>query len=640
MIFAVSCSKNKDEEAIDGVFFKDVPSVFTLREVQGIGFSTATLQGSIKNNGSSQREDFGFCYATSPSPTVNNTKISPSVVVFKFQDNNELQTVINNLLPNTRYYVRGYITSNGKTTYTREVSFQTLLPFTVSTSELKVLNSKTASAKGTVLNIAINGTKIVTYGMVVGNSQNPTIQANLFISQQTGQNLSRDFSFSSTFNDLQADKNYHLRAFAVDASGYTSYGENLSFVTPQETRVIALSGDLNFGNVIVGQTVQRTLIISNTGTTALTINSLAFSSVAFSGNVSITIAPNSSQNITISFTPTAAGNFSGTITVNANQTSGINTINFSGIGVVPVILPSVQTINVVDITQNSATLNGNLSNLGNADNTQVAFVYSSSNANPTLSSLQTFQQNFNSPNAFNAALTGLASNTTYYFRAYATNTTGTVYGAVQSFRTGANTVQPSVQTVEIANIGQTTANVTGRLTSLGTFSGTLVAFLVSTSQNPDLNNSVRYNSGIANHLNNFGGTFVNLSPNTTYYFRAIAETSVVTLGNVLSFKTLPIPTVPTEVRTVSAVVSPTNSSLYTLTGEVASMGTATSVDVGFEISINGGQTFIQTFSVGTRTSVGTFTFLINGLQNGTTYHFRAYGIVGTVKTVGATKLLR
>ena len=70
------------------------------------------------------------------------------------------------------------------------------------------------------------------------------------------------------------------------------------------------------------------------------------------------------------------------------------------------------------------------------------------------------------------------------------------------------------------------------------------------------------------------------------------------------------------------------------------MGTATSVDVGFELSINGGQTFTQATGAGTRTSIGNFTLLINNLQTAQTYHYRAYGMVGTVKVVGETRFLR
>ena len=98
-----------------------------------------------------------------------------------------------------------------------------------------------------------------------------------------------------------------------------------------QTRIIALSGDLNFGTVDVGKTATKTLTINNTGTAPLTVSNLTLPSgysAAFSGN----IAAKGSQDVVITFTPTASGAFNGIITVNSNQTSGTNTINITGTG--------------------------------------------------------------------------------------------------------------------------------------------------------------------------------------------------------------------------------------------------------------------------------------------------------------------
>jgi hypothetical protein len=646
LFFTLGCSKNKDEEAIDGVFFKDIPSVFTLREAQEVIFTSATLQGSIKNNGTSQKEEFGFCYATSPSPTISNTKIQPSVVVIRFRDDNAVQYSLKDLQPNTRYYVRGYITTNGRTTYTNEISFQTLLPFRVTTSDLIAANARSISAKGAVIGIG-NGSRVVAYGAVIGTTQNPTTQANLFIAQQTGQNLNRDFTFNNTFtNVLQPNTAYNLRAFAQDASGYVAYGDNLSFTTPQETRIIALSGDLNFGNVNINQTAQRTLTIRNTGNTDLIINNLTFSVTGFSGNFSGTIAPNTSQNVTITFVPTAAGSFSGTITVNANQTAGTNTINFSGVGIVPISLPSVQTVSFADVTQNAVTLNGNLTNLGNATNCIVAFVYSSTNQTPTLSSLQTPQQNFNNPNAFNAALTGLSSNTTYYFRAYATNTAGTVYGAVQSFRTGANVIQPTVATVShVVTANMLTLN--GRLTSLGSFNSGMVGFLFSTSQDPQFNNSTAINStpSVLTSTANFSVQILNFLPNTMYFYRAFVQTPAgnVVLANIFSFRTLAPIFVAPQVETVSAIGRTNQIGIYDFVGNLTSLGSATLVTVGFEFSTDGTNFNAGGITAGTRTTTGNFQGSSSGFQNSENYWYRAYATYTengqTKKVVGETKTI-
>jgi sugar lactone lactonase YvrE len=98
------------------------------------------------------------------------------------------------------------------------------------------------------------------------------------------------------------------------------------------TRIIALNGDMGFGNVTIGSTLQKTLTISNSGNSALTVNSITYPA-GFSGNWSGTIAAGSSQSVSVTFTPTAAQSYTGTLTVNSDKTDGTNTISVSGTGI-------------------------------------------------------------------------------------------------------------------------------------------------------------------------------------------------------------------------------------------------------------------------------------------------------------------
>lgn len=101
---------------------------------------------------------------------------------------------------------------------------------------------------------------------------------------------------------------------------------------PTQGAAIALSGNLAFGNVAVGSTGTAALTITNTGNAPLTITSIGFPA-GFSGNfASGTIAAGGSQAVTVTFAPTAAQSYSGTITVNGDHRSGTNTIAVSGTG--------------------------------------------------------------------------------------------------------------------------------------------------------------------------------------------------------------------------------------------------------------------------------------------------------------------
>jgi HYDIN/CFA65/VesB family protein/all-beta uncharacterized protein len=105
--------------------------------------------------------------------------------------------------------------------------------------------------------------------------------------------------------------------------------------TTAQTRVIALSGSLAFGNVQVGGQPTLTFTIANTGNATLTISGVSITTglSVFAANwTSGTIAAGSSQTVTVQFVPTAAQTYSGTISINGDQTSGTSTIAVSGTG--------------------------------------------------------------------------------------------------------------------------------------------------------------------------------------------------------------------------------------------------------------------------------------------------------------------
>ena len=67
------------------------------------------------------------------------------------------------------------------------------------------------------------------------------------------------------------------------------------------------------------------MTVANTGNTILTVSSISYPA-GFSGVFSGQIATGSSANVTVTFVPTAVTNYSGTVTVNSDATSGANTM--------------------------------------------------------------------------------------------------------------------------------------------------------------------------------------------------------------------------------------------------------------------------------------------------------------------------
>ncbi len=99
---------------------------------------------------------------------------------------------------------------------------------------------------------------------------------------------------------------------------------------------IVLSGNLSFGSVPINTSVQHTLIISKTGSATLNVSSISYPT-GFSGSFSGAIAAGKSTNVTVTFTPTTTGALGGTITVNSDAFSGVNTITASGAGIASAI---------------------------------------------------------------------------------------------------------------------------------------------------------------------------------------------------------------------------------------------------------------------------------------------------------------
>ena len=104
-------------------------------------------------------------------------------------------------------------------------------------------------------------------------------------------------------------------------------------------------------------------------------------------------------------------------------------------GPCPVVLPIVTTTAVSSITNTSASSGGSITNNGGATVSAWGVCWSTS-ANPTLAN--SFSQNTVSSSSFSSPLNSLTQNTTYYVRAYATNSAGTAYGNQVSFTTTAS----------------------------------------------------------------------------------------------------------------------------------------------------------------------------------------------------------
>jgi hypothetical protein len=99
--------------------------------------------------------------------------------------------------------------------------------------------------------------------------------------------------------------------------------------------------------------------------------------------------------------------------------------------------PKVTTGSATNISESTSTVSGDINSVGSSEISTYGHCWSI-NPMPTMADAITNLGTTNSTGIFSSNLTGLSPNTTYYVRAYATNSYGTSYGNQVSFKTKAS----------------------------------------------------------------------------------------------------------------------------------------------------------------------------------------------------------
>lgn len=207
---------------------------------------------------------------------------------------------------------------------------------------------------------------------------------------------------------------------------------------------------------------------------------------------------------------------------------------------------------------------------------------------------------------FSQVIGGLNPNSTYFFRAFATNSHGTAYGAFRTFTTAG--ILPTV----ITNPATDTSIINGLLTVDGREVCTCGFVWGLTVAYGNITPTLKRKAG-----QTFSQVLGSLLPATTYHFRAYAVNSVGTGFGADRTLTTPVglPTVSTDLETgVGLLVANFNGTLDDDGGEVC--------ECGF---VWGNETH-YTAATPTESKVTSETFSqpIRGLFPGTVYHFRAF----------------
>ncbi|WP_210521113.1 choice-of-anchor D domain-containing protein [Hymenobacter terricola] len=246
---------------------------------------------------------------------------------------------------------------------------------------------------------------------------------------------------------------------------------------------------------------------------------------------------------------------------------------------VPPASPTVTTATpATGLTSTDATIAGNISDLGSPTaSTSYGFVYSSTAS--TTTTLQLTQPGVTAAQAgttgaavgnFSTALTGLTPSTTYYYRAYVTNATGTGYGVVQSFTTDAPAAATTITTGAVTGApicATAAANIQVAFTTTGTITGTYTVQL-SDAAGSFTTPTTLVTTGTASPLTATipAGT----ASGTGYLVRVVNSAPATTGSNSAAFTIVSNPTVSIAPTATQNILAGANGTALTVTETPAS----------------------------------------------------------------------
>ena len=277
--------------------------------------------------------------------------------------------------------------------------------------------------------------------------------------------------------------------------------------------------------------------------------------------------------------------------------------------------PTVETVGVDNITMTTATVEGNVTNDGGSAVTERGICYSIYE-NPTLS--DSVRRAGTGIGRYTCEMTNLTNATTYYIRAFATNSEGTSYGEVLTMRTVEHPMLATVTTDEVSDITINTAVCGGNVLNDGFAEVTERGICYSTHQEPTV---FDYKVVGGEGLGLFQCRMSGLEMLTTYYVRAYAKNSEgYAYGNEVSFVTADETYLP---EVITHEVTDFNHFYAIGSGEVVANGGLDIIRRGICWGTSHNPTIYgNVLTAGT--GMGEFECRMSYLYGNTTYYVRAF----------------
>ena len=371
--------------------------------------TTAWCGGTVRAGGGAAITERGICWSSEHNPTMEDNYIQRGLGTGTFH------VTIEDLSPNSTYYIRACCISGRGVSYGNEVAFLTKadLPIVV-TNKTPHFWLTTATLGGSVT--VNDGSEVTERGICWSTAPNPDVSGN-HLSAGEGEG-----SFEVQIDNLQEGTQYHYRAYAKNREGI-AYGDQVIFTTYAKPVVETSDAEVlsnvsaSIGGVVTSQgshsVTERGVCWSRTHypTTDNSYASCGNGEGAFSATIE-------------ELTPSTVYYYRAYAVSTMGKVYGLEK-QFKTMGP-----PTVQTVQVAMVSSNGAEVVGNVTDTGGTTITECGICWGTQTG-PTING----NHGTGSGNPFTVALTGLAVNTLYYVRAYAINQYGVAYGEELTFYT-------------------------------------------------------------------------------------------------------------------------------------------------------------------------------------------------------------
>ncbi len=357
---------------------------------------------------------------------------------FNISGNNLRITSIPDYETKNSYSVRVRTTDQGSLSYEKI--------FVITINDLNEAPTDiTLSASATNENVAGNATvgALSTTDADAGNTFTYSLVAGTGSTDNASFNISGSNLCITNSPDYETKNSYSIRVRTTDQGSL--YFEKVINITINDVNeapgfVAAGAGNLNVSYNAAATDIKNLLHVSDMDA-GQTLTWTKASDASHGGLSVVGATASSGSNDvtpggTLTYIPNAGYSGSDSFTIQISDGTSVATRIINVTVSAASIAPTVTTSPVSSIASTTATGNGLLTALGTPNPTSCGVCWNTTGA-PTTANNKVDNGAVSTTGALTASMTGLTASTTYYVRAYATNTAGTSYGAVVSFTTSA-----------------------------------------------------------------------------------------------------------------------------------------------------------------------------------------------------------